>query len=646
MRRTKRCLSTSFLLSLGLAWLGSCRHKPPRHPAAAPKKRLRVQTYTESSTVKDLTALNGALWIATDNGLIRWNIQTRSARILTEEDGLPDRNVTSVAPDAQGNLWVATGAGIVKYDGARWIEYSDCPIGSSVAALTPAPDGSSVWAGGPKGLARHVFGRWMLVTGKLSVTSILNDPSGKFVWVGAEDGLYRCTPTGCGRLGKAQGVMATAIRSLSYSQEGVVGVGTASGRDVLLLFDGSRWRTLRAPKGVFLNWASWAMGRVYVGTASALYVLRERDSRCRMHKPVVLEGAGGTACLVPARVPVPTNVTAVETAMGTLWLGTRSLGVFRFDGARYVLYRTSDLAKGADFLSVACSGPIYCYMATGSVAYRFDGSQWTAASKLLGIEGAQVVTFVQGPGRNQATAIFRDELGSLRLAVTSGEGWQERHLAQPIRSERPMSASVGIYDNKGNLWLAVAQLDANGEPTPFGLVQVTPSGRAISHRNFQGGGNPDPLSVSLPNTVNALAEVGNRIWVATNDGACRIGPPGTLKCFGPDNGLPSEVVRGIAAFGTGSLWVTSSEGVARLMGNHFQAVDLEDMEGALRNLVAQKGYLWIGTTEGLVRLSPPESTTVFDEDDGLIEPSVQFLAADSKGRVWVLHPGGLSIVTP
>ncbi len=642
MRRRKRCPSRCFLLGMGL--LAACRHHGTKHPTTASNEKLRVQVYTESSTVKDLTALKGALWIATDNGLIRWDIETRSARILTEDDGLPDRNVTSVAPDAHGNLWVATGSGIVRYDGERWIEYADCPIGSPVSALTPAPDGSAVWAGGPNGLARHVFGRWMVVARNLSVTAILNDPDGRFVWVGTETGLHRCTPTGCKKLGDSQGVAASAVRSLSYSERGVVGVGSAPKGDVLLLFDGKNWRTLHAPKGVFLNWASWAMGKVYVGAARRLFTLRY-GAPCRGAGHVALKGPKGGACLVPAKVPAPTNVTAVEAAMGTLWLGTRSLGVFRFDGARYVLYRTSDLARGADFLTVACAGPIYCYMATGSVAYRFDGNEWTAAGKLLGIQGAQVVTFVQGPGPNRATAVFRDELGNLRLAVTAGDEWQERRLPRPIRAERPLSASLGLYDARGNLWLAVSRLDRKGEPVPFGLVQVTPSGQVVPHRNFQGGGSPGPSSMSLPNTVNALALLGSHLWVATNDGACRIGPPGTLKCFGPDVGLPSEVVRG-AAVSNGTLWVSSSEGVAKLTGGNFRLVELEDVEGALRNLVSQKGLLWIGTTEGLVRLTPPDTTKIFDDEDGLLEARVKFLAADTRGRVWVLHPTGISIVTP
>lgn len=60
---------------------------------------------------------SGIFWLATgDAGLVRWDRRTNSARAITRRDGMPSDAVHAVYADAQGQCWLPTDNGLVRYD--------------------------------------------------------------------------------------------------------------------------------------------------------------------------------------------------------------------------------------------------------------------------------------------------------------------------------------------------------------------------------------------------------------------------------------------------------------------------------------------------------------------------------------------------
>jgi serine phosphatase RsbU (regulator of sigma subunit)/ligand-binding sensor domain-containing protein len=55
---------------------------------------------------------NGILWIATDAGLNRFDPTTEKFDALTEDDGLPTNYISSILEDNYGNMWISTRNGI------------------------------------------------------------------------------------------------------------------------------------------------------------------------------------------------------------------------------------------------------------------------------------------------------------------------------------------------------------------------------------------------------------------------------------------------------------------------------------------------------------------------------------------------------
>ncbi len=57
---------------------------------------------------------NGILWIATQNGLDRFDPVSKKFKTYYEEDGLPSNNLTALSEDNGGNLWISSDNGITR----------------------------------------------------------------------------------------------------------------------------------------------------------------------------------------------------------------------------------------------------------------------------------------------------------------------------------------------------------------------------------------------------------------------------------------------------------------------------------------------------------------------------------------------------
>src|SRR5512138_1525939 len=73
--------------------------------------RDRWSVFPAGGTVNKLTVDDSIVWIATDDGVIRFDSGTRRASKLTMSDGLPSQVVRAVAFDDQF-VWFATNKGL------------------------------------------------------------------------------------------------------------------------------------------------------------------------------------------------------------------------------------------------------------------------------------------------------------------------------------------------------------------------------------------------------------------------------------------------------------------------------------------------------------------------------------------------------
>ncbi|WP_195987166.1 two-component regulator propeller domain-containing protein [Clostridium sp. D53t1_180928_C8] len=69
----------------------------------------------------------GNLWIGTDRGLNKFNIENESFTVYLKEDGIKSEYINSIIIDSNGDLWIGTNNGLCKYDISqnRFISYNE-----------------------------------------------------------------------------------------------------------------------------------------------------------------------------------------------------------------------------------------------------------------------------------------------------------------------------------------------------------------------------------------------------------------------------------------------------------------------------------------------------------------------------------------
>ncbi|MBN2467273.1 MAG: diguanylate cyclase [Deltaproteobacteria bacterium] len=113
-----------------------------------------------------------------------------------------------------------------------------------------------------------------------------------------------------------------------------------------------------------------------------------------------------------------------------------------------------------------------------------------------------------------------------------------------------------------------------------------------------------------------------------------------------DDGLPHNSITDVLQDGRGYLWLGTYEGLVRFDGENCILFSQENTEGIRNDHITalhedSEGTLWIGTRGGLTRCQNGKFSTITN-DDGLADDVVLSLCEDPGGGLWVGTRNGLS----
>ncbi|HJX51407.1 MAG TPA: DUF6599 family protein, partial [Polyangia bacterium] len=135
------------------------------------------------------------VWFATNKGVARYRKLDRTIRVYTEKDGLPSK-VVNDALTVGRQVWFATREGIAYYspdvDGLRGFGEADGLVGADVAELYQV--GDDLWCRTDAGLSRfrilqRVFSNFSLAVMKAQQIRVFT-VDGSAVWIGTDNGLF------------------------------------------------------------------------------------------------------------------------------------------------------------------------------------------------------------------------------------------------------------------------------------------------------------------------------------------------------------------------------------------------------------------------------------------------------------------------
>lgn len=590
-----------------------------------------------------------------------------SYRVWTAEDGLPQNSVYGIAQTPDGYLWIATLDGLVRFDGARMKVFnrSEYPEMSSNRLLALFVDREgTLWIGTQDGGLMRLrdggfrsFGPTDGVPGK-AVSGFLEDTRGRLwamsggTFIRFDDGRWVQPPEAALLPGEyLPGYTFAAMRP-----EGMR-ILERDGRLVEYPWTPevrARWRSMyRDPYGAF--WLRLSENRFLTFQDGRTGELSGPEADGTEFYPpryaAMTDGPGRLWLLRKSRLSVLENGTWRTFAASPSSALPRPLVMFRD--------REGSLWIGGDpGLVQATPTPLRNIVPEGSVydrniypiAEAADGRVWI---------GSQAIPAIYDSGRLTPLPEYLPEIGAVRaiepeadggVLLGTERGWLERvrpdgRRESLYRGESPINQ---IHrDASGALWVASGR----------GLMRLA-SGRETWWRTEEG--LPGEEVVALEPSADGS------LWIGCFGGLARLAD-GKLTTWTMADGLSSDKIRALHEESDGTLWIgTYDGGLTRLARGRMVAIRKKDGlydDGAFAILDDGLGRFWIPCNRGIYSVDrieldafasgqlPSVSHRALGRGDGMVSAECNggrqpagFRKSD--GTLWFPTQHGVVVVDP
>jgi len=576
---------------------------------------------------------DGYLWIATTQGLARFDGLAFTNFSAPSTRSFPNNRITSLAETPDGSLWIGTSAGLARYQNGRFTAYgqADGIKAVTVNAICVAPDGS-LWIGGRDGITRWVDGRFVndidtSAYDTLGLRAIYVDRQ-KSIWLACGSEALRYRDGKFTRFGRTEGLPTQRLETLREDADGRVIAVTQSG---VFRLDGDRFVPFEQLGALSSQQVSTALvdrdGNLWIGSVGGLD--RYSDGKLAVYVDAYGNKLAGVDALF-------------EDREGCLWVGTAA-GLARFTDRRgYTLGKVEGIL-GSLGMAVLQSrdGSIWASSWAGGVA-RFkdgtvrqyalgaplshesvnaiyeapDGTMWfgNRGSSLDRLEGDKVTTFVYQSGvltSRPVTAIHADPDGEFLVGIASRGLLQLRDgQLTPVPEAAALAAETVrsfLRTRDGRLLIG----------TTKGIYQRDPN------RAWQPITLPD--LTQKPEVCMFLEDNSGVIWLATSGLGLIRWAPDHARAYGIREGMVDDVLFSVVDDGNGALWVSSARGIARVRKTELTELD--------RGAVARLNCLTVGRADGLLSGASP----------GGGYPTAVLLA---DGRLMTATDKGVAVVDP
>lgn len=583
-------------------------------------------------------------------------------KYYAQDQGLTNLATNALLQDHDGFIWVATQNGLYRYNGYRFEEIGRAELPSAdIRALHETRDGI-LWIGGRQGLTRLKNGRFTQVPAKLSIVApatIASDQA-QHLWIGTPSGLARLQYDAQGQ--KFQLTWLTHSPAYGVYRDGDGSVWFGCDRQLCQL-TGSQIRTYGPAQGVPLNrWDSIVrdkQGRLWARSAWALLRL-ERGAAAFVTEPGVPSvgtPAGPLYVLPSGELAVPTRPgAAIRTAQGwkyltlknglvqsaeaflcdnegSLWIALLGAGVARWIGyGEWEAWTASEGLSDNTIWGVTRGqhGRLWVGTSSGLDASDPDLRRWRVWHEREGLVGEMVRSVALAPDGTIWTASSPGRLAHFRA-------YPQRALIRTYGEDSGLDNDQlwGVaVDRAGRVWAG-----ATG-----GLFRSIGAGEDLRFEKLFAGD---------PGTYYYKPLVDSRGWVwAPSSKGLLVYADGVWKSYGTKDGLRGNWVAMVTEATDGAIWIGYGEalGVTRIVPDngklqltHFNSRNGMWSDRAYSMGADYKGGVWVGTDRGL-DVWYKNAWRHFGRADGLIweDCDSNGIFADPDGSMWISTSGGLS----
>ncbi|MEW6751410.1 MAG: two-component regulator propeller domain-containing protein [Candidatus Latescibacterota bacterium] len=551
----------------------------------------------------------GGLWLATSAGLVHYD--GARFRILTTEDGLPSDERLCIARDRQGNVWFgAYRAGVSRFDGQTLTTFTteDGLPGDIVQAICQDRQGDMWLGSGDVGAATRYDGQQFVTYGAaeglggFGVLAIVEDSRGALWFAAYGASVVRYHGRSFTPFTTRDGLASNEVTAMAEDRRGDLWFGTRDGG--VSRFDGHGFTPFTAADGLAGNEMTCAaadgQGGVWFGSRTG------GASRWDGRRFSTFTARDGLAA---------GPVSAIsEDGQGGLWLASPA-GLSRYDGAWITSFTSADGLVDDQAYQIEEGGQGDLWFSGYRGVSRYDGARFTAFAMGQALPGRFLNT-MEADGR-----------GSVWVASYGPQSWLSRFDGEAFTRytlDDYYPASAIAADRRGRLWVGTPRGDVKRlEGGQFRLVGEAPAA-----------------------ADGVIAIVGDRdgnLWFGTQGGAWRCDGE-RFATFTTADGLPSDTVQVVYPDRRGGLWVGTTGGLGRLEGDRFAAFTVADglAANSVRDILEDRqGSLWIATDGGVTRYDG-KAFTSYTTQDGLVHSDVLGILEDRDGHLWFYTPGGVS----
>ncbi|MCP4572397.1 MAG: response regulator [bacterium] len=608
------------------------------------------------------SAFLGTLLLAT---LVAGAVRGQSYHFHTydETDGLPSSSVSGIAQDGDGAIWMATRNGLVRYDGFRWLpEAVPATMLPGVADVEVGADGRLWILHGktPLSVSVRVDGAWRLLPPCRQSGA---DWTARGFAVGGSEGapaVLAWTPANHLYLfdeERWQLVATAGQRFIIYSAHPLAdGFLVATSAGLLRIRTGTPLPTVAAVPGMP---PGPAYGMVPDGTDGAVLVAGEHW----------LSRLDRTGCQVLERdemirvKQLSHEVTVATDHVGGIYLGDADGIRYRHPRRGWEILDTRDFAApGAYDILVDREGLVWIAGLRGVtkiVSRRFtnfdadsgfpddevcavqplpDGGVLLGhphgLTRFVGDEVQQVIDTDVGTGRCRTMDIAPDPEGGYWVAAERVGIARYQNNGRLTWHGNPSTPPLPIFalhaDDAGKLWVGTVR----------GLFRVDRDAIVAGTATFE-------LVVEKISVRRIEPAVGGGIWVTTPRlGVLRIRGDEQEWYGGPSSSRLGQAYAVLER--DDRVWVGTAGGLARIEGDSLVAETAPRINDMIFGMLADRaGRVWFGTDRG-VRCWQDGKLRAWRTTDGLAgnETNRDALAEDASGRIWIGTDRGVSVFDP
>jgi signal transduction histidine kinase/ligand-binding sensor domain-containing protein len=592
-------------------------------------------------------ARDGYLWLATFDGLVRFDGVRFTVFNKSNSPGIGSNRLTCLYEDRQGDLWFGTETGGVtrRRRGVFTTYTTDHGLPHNAVMGVTGDEAGNLWVMSDNRVIQwqEATGRFLPVDPNQPMFAIGSGALGSLggFWGGDKTSLYRFAR---GRLTSWTGLPSPNIHAVAEDRHGDIWAATRDA-GLVRIKGGKVVRVYGASDGLPSN-LMWFISGAELKIACA-------DQNRNLHifsldpwaRRAVLRPPPGLLEQLDISEPYRDITALYEDREGNLWIGTQRRGLYRARKQVITTYsKTEGLVENNVYpIYEDASGAVWIGAWSGGLS-RFKDGLFTNYTKRDGLASEQVTAISEDrAGRLWVAADDDDSRSGLRVFEQGRFTIPDNLATLPLEGQ----ASVICQDRAGALWFG-------GER---GLMRYQDG--ALSAWTTKDGLAGHEVRVIIQGAAGDL-------WIGCYGGLSRF-KDGKLTTWTERDGLASNTVRALYEDRDGSLWIgTYDGGLSRFKDGRFTRYTTRDglfNEGVFQILEDARGNLWMSSNRGVYRVNKHElnefaagrlssiTSIAYGRSDGMLNPECNggrwpAGVKTRDGQLWFPTQEGVAVIDP